>query len=77
MNSIYGFRKCTQIFDLAILKVISARKNELETGYERGGQTREDVQLATTLGVSKLLLVVNKMDDPTVVWSKERYEEIQ
>ncbi|WMV22128.1 hypothetical protein MTR67_015513 [Solanum verrucosum] len=77
MNSISGFRKCTLIFDLAILKVISARKGEFETGYERGGQTREHVQLAKTLGVSKLLVVVNKMDDPTVVWSKERYDDIQ
>jgi len=27
--------------------------------------------------VSKLLVVVNKMDDPTVNWSKERYDEIE
>ncbi|XP_015161705.1 eukaryotic peptide chain release factor GTP-binding subunit ERF3A-like isoform X2 [Solanum tuberosum] len=62
--------------DIGVL-VISARKGEFETGYERGGQTREHVQLAKTLGVSKLLVVVNKMDDPTVVWSKERYDDIQ
>ena len=53
-------------------QVISARKGEFETGYERGGQTREHVQLAKTLGVAKLLVVVNKMDEPTVNWSKER-----
>ncbi|CAH2037057.1 unnamed protein product [Thlaspi arvense] len=46
-------------------------------GYERGGQTREHVQLAKTLGVSKLVVVVNKMDDPTVNWSKVRYDEIE
>ncbi|KAM3268773.1 eukaryotic peptide chain release factor GTP-binding subunit ERF3A isoform X1 [Capsicum chacoense] len=62
--------------DIGVL-VISARRGEFETGYERGGQTREHVQLAKTLGVSKLLVVVNKMDDPTVGWSKERYDEIQ
>ncbi|XP_058087216.1 uncharacterized protein LOC131234394 [Magnolia sinica] len=62
--------------DVGVL-VISARKGEFETGYERGGQTREHVQLAKTLGVSKLLVVVNKMDDPTVQWSKERFDEIQ
>ncbi|XP_043695516.1 eukaryotic peptide chain release factor GTP-binding subunit ERF3A [Telopea speciosissima] len=62
--------------DVGVL-VISARKGEFETGYERGGQTREHVQLAKTLGVSKLLVVVNKMDDPTVGWSKERYNEIE
>ncbi|KAK9153921.1 hypothetical protein Sjap_001401 [Stephania japonica] len=62
--------------DVGVL-VISARKGEFETGYERGGQTREHVLLAKTLGVSKLLVVVNKMDDPTVGWSKERYDEIE
>nr|XP_028959924.1 eukaryotic peptide chain release factor GTP-binding subunit ERF3A-like isoform X3 [Malus domestica] len=61
--------------DIGVL-VISARKGEFETGYERGGQTREHVQLAKTLGVSKMLVVVNKMDEPTVNWSKERYDEI-
>ncbi|XP_071713425.1 uncharacterized protein [Rutidosis leptorrhynchoides] len=62
--------------DIGVL-VISARKGEFETGYEKGGQTREHVQLAKTLGVSKLLVVVNKMDDPTVNWSKQRYDEIE
>ncbi|KAM7525245.1 hypothetical protein LguiA_015147 [Lonicera macranthoides] len=62
--------------DIGVL-VISARKGEFETGYEKGGQTREHVQLAKTLGVSKLLVVVNKMDDHTVGWSKERYDEIE
>ncbi|CAK9179808.1 unnamed protein product [Ilex paraguariensis] len=62
--------------DIGVL-VISARKGEFETGYERGGQTREHVQLAKTLGVSKLLVVVNKMDDHTVNWSKQRYDEIE
>lgn len=55
-----------------IIQVISARKGEFETGYEKGGQTREHVQLAKTLGVTKLLVVVNKMDDPTVNWAIER-----
>lgn len=62
--------------DVGVL-VISARKGEFETGFEKGGQTREHVQLAKTLGVSKLVVVVNKMDDPTVGWSKERYDEIE
>ncbi|CAA0841938.1 Translation elongation factor EF1A/initiation factor IF2gamma family protein [Striga hermonthica] len=62
--------------DVGVL-VISARKGEFETGYERGGQTREHVQLAKTLGVSKLLVVVNKMDEPTVKWSKERFDDIE
>ena len=60
--------------DVGVL-VISARKGEFETGFERGGQTREHALLAKTLGVSKLLVVVNKMDDPTVEWAQERFEE--
>ncbi|KAK3154047.1 hypothetical protein QOZ80_2BG0185170 [Eleusine coracana subsp. coracana] len=62
--------------DIGVL-VISARKGEFETGYEKGGQTREHVLLAKTLGVSKLVVVINKMDDSTVGWSKERYDDIE
>nr|XP_044995765.1 eukaryotic peptide chain release factor GTP-binding subunit ERF3B [Jaculus jaculus] len=60
--------------DLAVL-VISARKGEFETGFEKGGQTREHAMLAKTAGVKHLIVLVNKMDDPTVNWSSERYEE--
>ncbi|CDQ97061.1 unnamed protein product [Oncorhynchus mykiss] len=57
--------------DLAVL-VISARKGEFETGFEKGGQTREHAMLAKTAGVKHLIVLVNKMDDPTVNWSLER-----
>lgn len=60
--------------DLGVL-VISARKGEYETGFEKGGQTREHALLARNTGVAKLVLVVNKMDDPTVEWSKDRFDE--
>ncbi|MCJ1273170.1 translation termination factor GTPase eRF3 [Puttea exsequens] len=60
--------------DVGIL-VISARKGEYETGFEKGGQTREHAILAKTQGVNKLVVVVNKMDDPTVEWSHNRYKE--
>jgi peptide chain release factor subunit 3 len=60
--------------DIGVL-VISARKGEFETGFDRGGQTREHAMLAKTLGVTYLVVVVNKMDDPTVQWSKTRYDE--
>ncbi len=60
--------------DVAIL-VISARKSEFEAGFDRGGQTREHALLAKTLGVKSLIVVINKMDDPTVEWSKERFDE--
>uniref|UniRef100_A0A4W3IFV0 G1 to S phase transition 1 n=1 Tax=Callorhinchus milii TaxID=7868 RepID=A0A4W3IFV0_CALMI len=60
--------------DLAVL-VISARKGEFETGFEKGGQTREHAMLAKTAGVKHLIVLINKMDDPTVNWSQDRYEE--
>lgn len=60
--------------DVGIL-VISSRKGEYETGFERGGQTREHALLARNSGVKKLIVAVNKMDDPTVEWSKARYDE--
>jgi peptide chain release factor subunit 3 len=60
--------------DVGVL-VISARKGEFETGFDRGGQTREHAMLAKTLGVSYLVVAVNKMDEPTVQWKKERFDE--
>ncbi|WAQ95220.1 ERF3A-like protein [Mya arenaria] len=60
--------------DIAIL-VISARRGEFETGFERGGQTREHAMLVKTAGVKKLVVVINKMDDPTVQWDEARYNE--
>lgn len=65
---------CAQA-DVAIL-VISARRGEFEAGFNKGGQTREHTMLAKTLGVKKIIVVINKMDEPTVNWSKERYDSI-
>ena len=61
--------------DIGVL-VISARSGEFEAGFERGGQSREHALLAKTLGVSYLVVVINKMDEPTVNWSKQRYDDI-
>ena len=55
--------------------VISARKGEFEAGFEKDGQTREHAQLAKSLGVQTLVVIVNKMDDCR--WQKARYTEIQ
>lgn len=62
--------------DVAIL-VVSARKGEFETGFEKGGQTREHIMLVKTVGVSKIVVVINKMDDPTVGWDPARFNEIK
>jgi len=60
--------------DVGVL-VISARKGEFESGFDKGGQTREHALLAKTLGVSFLIVVINKMDEPTVQWKKDRFDE--
>lgn len=62
--------------DVAVL-VISARKGEFEAGFEQGGQTREHAMLVKTAGVKKLIVAVNKMDERTVMWSEDRWNEIR
>nr|MDO8045674.1 translation elongation factor EF-1 subunit alpha [Candidatus Baldrarchaeota archaeon] len=62
--------------DAAVL-VVSAKKGEFEAGIGPGGQTREHAYLAFTLGVSQIVVAINKMDDPSVNWSQERYQEIR
>ena len=56
--------------------VISAKKGEFEAGFDADGQTREHIQLAKSLGIYKLMIIINKMDESTVKWSKDRYNEI-
>ena len=62
--------------DAAVL-VVSAKKGEYEAGIGLGGQTREHAFLAKTLGVNQMIVVINKMDDPTVNYSEERYKEVK
>jgi peptide chain release factor subunit 3 len=62
--------------DVAVL-VVSARINEFETGFDKGGQTREHVLLAKAGGIKKMIVLVNKMDDESVKWCEERYKEIE
>jgi elongation factor 1-alpha len=62
--------------DVAMLVVASAA-GEFEAGISKDGQTREHALLAFTLGVKQMIVVCNKMDDKSVNWAQERYEEIQ
>lgn len=61
--------------DIGIL-VVSARTGEYEAGFENDGQSREHCLLAKILGIKKLIVCINKMDDITVQWSQHRYNEI-
>jgi len=62
--------------DVAIL-VIAAGEGEFEAGISKNGQTREHALLAFTLGVKQMIVIVNKMDSPSVLWNEKRYEEIK
>jgi len=56
---------------------VSAKRGEFEAGIGAGGQTREHAFLAFTLGVNQMAIAVNKMDDPSVNWREERFNEIK
>jgi len=62
--------------DVAIL-VIASGVGEFEAGYAKTGQTREHALLAYTLGVKQMICLVNKMDDKSVKYSKDRFNEIK
>ena len=62
--------------DAAVL-FVSAKRGEFEAGIGPGGQTKEHAFLAFTLGVKQLTVAINKMDDATVNWNQERYEEVK
>ncbi|KAH7699599.1 Elongation factor Tu C-terminal domain containing protein, partial [Aphelenchoides avenae] len=58
----------------AALLVVNATRGEFESGFDLGGQTREHALLLRSLGVSRVVTAVNKLD--TVDWSKERFDEL-
>jgi len=62
--------------DCAILMIASG-VGEFEAGYAKDGQTREHALLAFTLGVKQMIVCINKMDDRSVNWSQDRYNEIK
>lgn len=47
--------------DCALL-VVDAITGEFEAGFDRGGQTREHLLLVRSLGVSQVIVAVNKLD---------------
>jgi len=62
--------------DCAIL-VIASPAGEFEAGISKTGQTREHALLAYTLGVKQMIVLVNKMDEKTVNFSEQRFNEIK
>jgi len=62
--------------DCALL-MIASPQGEFEAGVSKDGQTREHALLAFTLGVKQMIVCINKMDEKTVNYSEERYNEIK
>lgn len=60
--------------DVAIL-VVAAVTGEFEAGFTGGGQTKEHIMLARGLGVTQIIVAVNKLD--VEGWKQHRYEEIK
>lgn len=56
--------------DAAIL-VIDSIVNAFEAGFEKGGQTKEHAHLIKALGVSQIIVAINKLD--TMAWNFQRY----
>ena len=77
--------------DCALL-VVDASSGEFEAGFQRGGQTKEHLLLVRSLGVSQVVIAVNKLDQVIrqdclfsslvsnvfrkVDWDRTRYENI-
>jgi elongation factor 1 alpha-like protein len=62
--------------DVAIL-VIASVNGEFEAGFNGNGQTKEHAILARSLGISQLIVALNKMDQTTPdAWCQKRYNEI-
>eukprot|EP00002_Diphylleia_rotans_P027883 TRINITY_DN5614_c0_g1_i2.p2 TRINITY_DN5614_c0_g1~~TRINITY_DN5614_c0_g1_i2.p2 ORF type:complete len:555 (+),score=121.19 TRINITY_DN5614_c0_g1_i2:57-1721(+) len=59
--------------DVAVL-VVDATTGEFEAGFDSHGQTKEHALLIRSLGVTNVIVAVNKMDNAG--WSKERFDEI-
>ena len=62
--------------DVAVL-IIASPNGEFEAGISKDGQTREHALLAYTLGVKQMIVGVNKMDDKTVGYKQDRFDEIK
>ena len=70
--------------DVALLMVPS-NKGGFETSIAKGnhkkgeiqGQTRQHARLIHLLGIEQVIVGINKMDDKSVNWSEDRYNEIK
>ncbi|KAK7203311.1 P-loop containing nucleoside triphosphate hydrolase protein [Myxozyma melibiosi] len=60
--------------DFAVL-VIDSSPNAFESGFNQNGQTKEHALLVRSLGVQRIIVAVNKLDN--VRWAEYRFAEIK
>lgn len=60
--------------DVAVLS-IDCGTDAFESGFNLDGQTKEHTLLARSMGVSRIIVAMNKMD--TVAWDKTRFSQIK
>ncbi|KAK9368456.1 hypothetical protein V1509DRAFT_622964 [Lipomyces kononenkoae] len=60
--------------DFAVL-VIDSSPNAFEAGFVQSGQTKEHALLVRSLGVQRIIVAVNKLDN--VNWSEYRFDEVK
>lgn len=59
----------------ADVALLVADVSHFEAGFDRGGQTREHLQLVRSLGLSSLVVAINKLD--TCDWSQKVFEDVK
>eukprot|EP00929_Paragymnodinium_shiwhaense_P103746 TRINITY_DN6745_c0_g1_i1.p1 TRINITY_DN6745_c0_g1~~TRINITY_DN6745_c0_g1_i1.p1 ORF type:complete len:670 (-),score=206.97 TRINITY_DN6745_c0_g1_i1:89-1993(-) len=59
----------------ADVALLVADVTHFDSGFERGGQTKEHLQLVRSLGITNVIVAINKLD--AVKWSEQVYEEIK
>lgn len=60
--------------DVAVL-VVPASTGEFEAAFENSGQTKEHTLLVRSLGVTQMIVAVNKMD--SIEWDQDRFNYIR
>jgi len=59
----------------ADVALLVADVSHFEAGFDRGGQTKEHLQLVRSLGITELVVAVNKLD--TCGWNQKTFEDIK
>eukprot|EP01083_Nonionella_stella_P066251 174269_1 len=71
-NMITGASQC----DVALL-VVSAKKDEFEESMKPNGQTVQHLIISHALGIQQMVVCVNKMDDPSVDYKEDVFNEVK